>query len=350
MVQESDIRQVLSGVVHPESGVDVVSGGIVAKISTEGGRAVITLTFARARDPFEASIKKQCRLVLEDAFADLAGKVDIIVKAAVEPKAAPKKSEPLEVTNIIAVSSGKGGVGKSTVACNLAIALAKEGYRVGLLDADIYGPSQPKMFGLEDYKPEGERVEGKDMILPAEAYGVKVMSIGFFIPPGDALIWRGAMATNALRQMIHQTLWGGLDFLLIDMPPGTGDVHLTIVQEMKVTGAVIVSTPQQVALADVERGIAMFRADGVGVPVLGLIDNMAWFTPEELPDNRYYIFGRGGAEALAAKEGIDILAHIPIVQGISEGSDSGRPVVESTPALSTYYTDAARKIVDKCVK
>ena len=238
-----------------------------------------------------------------------------------------------------------GGVGKSTVTANLAVALARTGYRTGVLDADIYGPSQPMMFGVEDYRPEGENIEGKEWIVPAEAYGVKVMSIGFFIPPGDALMWRGPMATNALRQMIHQTLWGPLDFLLLDLPPGTGDVHLSVISEMKVDGALIVTTPQRVALADVVRGVHMFRNEKVNIPVLGLVENMAWFTPAELPDNRYYIFGQGEAARLAEREKLPLLASIPLIRSVSEAADSGRPVAAAESPDGKFYDLLAEGVV-----
>jgi ATP-binding protein involved in chromosome partitioning len=249
-----------------------------------------------------------------------------------------------------AVASGKGGVGKSTVTANLAVALNNLGYRVGILDADVYGPSQPKMFGLEGYVPEAEQEEGADYLLPAEARGIRIMSIGFFIKPSDALLWRGAMATNALRQMIHQTRWGELDFLLIDLPPGTGDVHLSILSELRLNGAVIVSTPQQVAVADVLRGIEMFRHSQVGVPVAGIIENMAWFTPAELPENRYYLFGKGGARALAERCGVDFLGEIPIVQSIMEGGDAGTPGSTIDARVEETYRTIARKIVENVMK
>ncbi|MEG1649453.1 MAG: Mrp/NBP35 family ATP-binding protein, partial [Rikenellaceae bacterium] len=222
---------------------------------------------------------------------------------------------------------------------NLAVTLAKAGYKVGIIDADVYGPSQPKMFGCEDYSALGEKVEGKDFIIPVERHGVKIMSIGFFIKPTDALVWRGPMATNALKQIIHQTLWGELDYLLIDLPPGTGDVHLTILAEMKVTGAIIVSTPQKVALADVVRGIAMFKAPNINVPIIGIIENMAWFTPAELPENKYYIFGKDGVKELAARENIKLLAQIPLVQSICEASDNGEPESLTNPIIKSKYQE-----------
>ena len=253
---ENEILDVLHGVQHPELQSDIVSLGMVdgVRIDEEGIR--ITIVFARARDPFAQAIRKRSEEAVASRYPQYAGKISVFVKEAPPKKKNERQTVPLgaddRIRRIVAVSSAKGGVGKSTVTANLAVALAKAGYRTGVLDADIYGPSQPMMFGVEDYRPEGENIEGKEWIVPAEAYGVKVMSIGFFIPPGDALMWRGPMATNALRQMIHQTLWGPLDFLLLDLPPGTGDVHLSVISEMKVDGALIVTTPQRVALADVQ--------------------------------------------------------------------------------------------------
>ena len=249
------------------------------------------------------------------------------------------------VGKVIGIVSGKGGVGKSTVTANLALTLSNMGYRVGVLDADIYGPSQHKMFGVEDYLPDAVQEDGQDYIVPAVSMDIELMSIGFFIQPNDALMWRGAMATSALKQLLHQTMWGGLDFLLIDMPPGTGDIHLTMISEIKLDGAVIVSTPQQIAVADVVRGVEMFRHEQVNVPVLGIIENMAWFTPKELPDNKYYIFGKGGARAYAEEVGVPFLGDIPIVQSIMEGSESGQPSVGVDAEVERYYREIAQKIV-----
>lgn len=251
------------------------------------------------------------------------------------------------VRHIVAVASGKGGVGKSTVAVNLAVALAQLGYSVGLLDADIYGPSIPKMMGVEGTQPQIKGINGQEVIVPVERYGVRMLSIGFFVHPEDAVIWRGPMATSALKQLLVQGEWGESDYLLIDLPPGTGDVHLTIVQELPVTGAVIVSTPQDVALADAVKGISMFQTDKVKVPILGLVENMAWFTPEELPDNRYYIFGNGGCKALAERENIRLLGQIPIVQGIREGGDNGQPVVTDGYSITgKAFLDLAQNLVE----
>ena len=267
--------------------------------------------------------------------------------------AAPQHDAPnphSRVKKVIGVVSGKGGVGKSMTSALLACAMARRGYHCGILDADIYGPSQPKMFGLEGYLPEAEQVDGQDIILPAEAMDMKIMSIGFFVKPSDALLWRGAMAVNALRQMIHQTRWGALDFLLVDLPPGTGDIHLSIISELKIDTAVIVSTPQQIAVADVRRGVEMFRNPQVNIPLAGIVENMAWFTPAELPNNRYYLFGKGGARRFAEENGIDLLGEIPIIQSIMEGADTGTPSVSIDARVEPYYREIADRIVDKVVK
>ena len=248
-----------------------------------------------------------------------------------------------QVKNIIGISSGKGGVGKSTVAANLAVALAKLGYKVGLLDADIFGPSMPKIFQVEDARPYAEKIDGRDMIIPVEKYGVKLLSIGFFVDPDQATLWRGGMASNALKQLIGDAAWGELDYFLIDLPPGTSDIHLTVVQTLAMTGAVVVSTPQAVALADARKGINMFTNDKVNVPILGLVENMAWFTPAELPDNKYYIFGREGAKKLAEEMNVPLLGQIPIVQSICENGDKGTPVAldENTMTGRAFLSLAA---------
>jgi ATP-binding protein involved in chromosome partitioning len=302
--------------------------GMVDDIWIEDNKAGFTLSFKKPNDPFLNSMKKVCIQVLEKELGnDLDFKGNITVKVPERKTPAGKQdAETLkDVKNIIAVASGKGGVGKSTVATNLAISLAKTGAKVGLIDADIYGPSIPKMFNVEGQRPLVRKVNDMDMITPVENFGVKVLSIGFFINPEDALVWRGAMATSALKQLIHQAEWGELDYLVIDLPPGTSDIHLTLVQETSVTGAIIVSTPQDVALADAIKGIRMFTGKHINVPVLGLIENMSWFTPEELPDNKYYIFGKDGCKTLAERENVPLLGQIPIVQSIREGGDYGNP-------------------------
>lgn len=353
MMTQNDIKRLLSAVVHPETRHDIVAAGMVESVNIGDGRISVVLIFAKSRDPFATAIKRQVQQTVEEAYPDFAGNVSVIIKERA-PAASPSQSEQVravggtsQVSNVIAVASGKGGVGKSTVTANLAVTLAAKGYRVGLLDADIYGPSQPTMFGIEGFMPEAVSENGKDMILPPTVLGVKLMSIGFFIKQDDALIWRGAMATNALRQLVHQTAWGELDFLLIDMPPGTGDVHLTIIQELKVSGAVIVTTPQKIATIDVLRGVRMFQADKIEIPVLGIIENMSWFTPAELPENRYYIFGKGGATHLAEQTGLDVLGEIPLVQSVMDGADTGVPVVTTNPVIAGFYDRAAETIINK---
>ena len=346
---EEKIRELLAGIVHPETGRDLASGGMIDSISADSQRIVLPLRFAKTRDPFAAKLKNQAQELHSEAFP--AAQVMVVVR-----EGAPRRAEPANKTTtggigrVIAVASGKGGVGKSTVTANLAVALRNMGYRTGILDADIYGPSQPKMFGVEDYLPEAVHEEGIDQIVPAESMGISLMSIGFFIKPDDALLWRGAMAVNALKQLIHQTRWGRLDFLLADLPPGTGDIHLSIINELKIDTAVIVSTPQQVAVADVRRGVELFRNPQVNIPVAGIVENMAWFTPAELPDNRYYLFGKGGAREFAESHGVDFLGDIPIVQSIMEGSDGGRPASAIDPRVEEHYRDIAGKIVDKLTK
>ena len=333
---ETQIRELLDAIRHPETEQGIVSSGFLEEVKASPERIVAVLRFTKARDPFAAKIRQQAEKRLREAYPSATVTV--------------RKTSTGGIGCILAVASGKGGVGKSTVTANLAVALNNLGYRVGILDADVYGPSQPKMFGLEGYVPEAEQEEGTDYLLPAEARGIRIMSIGFFIKPSDALLWRGAMATNALRQMIHQTRWGELDFLLIDLPPGTGDVHLSILSELRLNGAVIVSTPQQVAVADVLRGIEMFRHSQVGVTVAGIIENMAWFTPAELPENRYYLFGKGGARALAERCGVDFLGEIPIVQSIMEGGEAGTPGSTIDARVEETYRTIARKIVENVMK
>jgi len=319
------IINALKHVVHPAVGKHIVDLNMVSNAHINGLDVDLTLTFAKAQDPMKNTIAKACEKALRFyVHPDIEPHIHI---TTMQPLPDISKKQNLRAKNIIAVASGKGGVGKSTVAVNLAVALSKMTYSVGLLDADIYGPSIPKMLGVEDMQPKVKGGEGCEMIVPVERYGIRMLSIGFFVRPEDALIWRGPMATNAIKQLVHQSEWNDLDYFLIDLPPGTGDVHLTIVQELPVTGAIIVSTPQEVALADAVKGINMFRTEKVNVPILGLVENMAWFTPEELPDNRYYIFGNGGCKALAERENIPLMGQIPIVQNIREGGDNGQPVV-----------------------
>lgn len=319
------IMDALSTVTYPGTKKNLVESGMVADNLRINGMAVeFSLVFPRETDPFLKSTVKAAEAAIHYYVSN-----DVEVKISVETTAKPRpevgKMLP-GVKNIIAVSSGKGGVGKSTVAANLAIALARLGYRVGLLDTDIFGPSMPKMFKVEDTRPYAVNKDGRDLIEPIQKYGVKLLSIGFFVNPDTATLWRGGMASNALKQLIADADWDELDFFILDTPPGTSDIHLTLLQTLAITGAVIVSTPQSVALADARKGIDMYRNEKVNVPILGLIENMAWFTPAELPENRYYIFGREGCKNLAKEMGVPLLAQIPLVQSICESGDSGEPV------------------------
>ncbi len=343
------VLDALTHVIYPEVEKDIVTLKMVENVQIEGNTIRFTIVIPTANSPFQNSIKRACTEVLQ-IYIDRNVKVDITFRAKPVEKQAKHTQESISfphVKNIVAVASGKGGVGKSTIAVNLAVALAKLGYKVGLIDADIYGPSIPKMLNTEDAKPEFQLVDGKEMILPVEKYGVKALSIGFFVKAEDALVWRGPMATNALKQLISDTLWGELDYMLIDLPPGTSDIHLTLVQETALTGAIIVSTPQDVALADAIKGISMFRGKQVNVPILGLVENMAWFTPAELPNNRYYIFGKEGVKNLAAKLNIPLLGQIPLIQGIREDGDNGTP---SALDLSTINGQSFNILAKEVVK
>ena len=304
----------------------------------------VTLEFLRDTDPFLKSTVKAA----ESAIKYHCGQnVEVTIETEFKNKPRPEVGKMLPgVKNIIAVSSGKGGVGKSTVAANLAIALARLGYKVGLLDTDIFGPSMPKMFGVENEQPYAVRVDGRDLICPIEKYGVKLLSIGFFVSPTTATLWRGGMASNALKQLIADADWGELDYFILDTPPGTSDIHLTLLQTLAITGAVIVSTPQQVALADARKGVDMYRNEKVNVPILGLVENMAWFTPAELPENRYYIFGREGCKQLAEELDVPLLAQIPIVQSICENGDNGTPAALSSDTMTGLaFVNLAQAVV-----
>ena len=321
------ILDALTNVRYPGTGKNLVEAGMVEdNIRIEGMKVSFSLVFEKPTDPFIKSVVKAAETaILTYVSRDIEIQGNISVKTMQTPR--PEVTQLLpQVKNIVGISSGKGGVGKSTVSANLAVALAKLGYKVGLLDADVFGPSMPKMFQVEDARPYAEKVDGREMIVPVEKYGVKLLSIGFFVDPDQATLWRGGMASNALKQLIGDALWGELDYFLIDLPPGTSDIHLTVVQTLAMTGAVVVSTPQDVALADARKGINMFTNEKVNVPILGLVENMAWFTPAELPENKYYIFGKEGAKRLAEEMNVPLLGQIPIVQSIREGGDNGRPV------------------------
>ena len=344
------IIDALATVTYAGTKKNLVESGMVADTpvvaplnSAEGGdprwKVTVVLEFPRDTDPFlkstvkaaEAAIKYHCRQAADGSPEDI--EVEIQTEFKSKPRPEVGKLLP-QVKNIVAVSSGKGGVGKSTVSANLAIALARLGYKVGLLDTDIFGPSMPKMFDCEDARPYAINVDGRDLIEPIEKYGVKLLSIGFFVSPDTATLWRGGMATNALKQLIADADWGELDYFILDTPPGTSDIHLTLLQTLAITGAVIVSTPQQVALADARKGIDMYRNEKVNVPILGLVENMAWFTPAELPENRYYIFGKEGCKRLAEEMQVPLLAQIPLVQSICESGDEGAPVATKVDTMT----------------
>ncbi len=338
------VTDALKLIKFPGSDKDIISLDMVRNMKIEGKKIAFDLVFQKSDDPNIIPLKKACVaniLRFVDKDAQIKGNIKVKAVHIVEaPSVLPN------VTNIIAVASGKGGVGKSTISSNLAVALAKAGKKVGLIDADIYGPSVPKMFGAEDANPILVQVDGKDRIEPYERYGVKMLSIGFFVDPAQATVWRGPMASNALKQMIEEGNWGELDFVLIDLPPGTSDIHLTLVQTVPVTGAIVVSTPQDVALADAIKGINMFEGAGVNVPILGLVENMAWFTPAELPNNKYYIFGKEGCKKLAEEKNIKLLGQIPIVQSIREGGDSGEPAALDEDSLTGMaFADLADKLM-----
>lgn len=343
------IKEALATVRYPGTGKDIISMGMLEDDIRICGESVsFSLIFEKQTDPFLKSILKSA----EAAIRQKAG-ADVQVQINVKTRQQPVEEKPLlpGVKNIIAVASGKGGVGKSTIAANLAVALARQGYKVGLLDADIFGPSMPKMFQVEDARPYAEQVNGVDLIVPVEQYGIKLLSIGFFVDPGQAVLWRGAMASNALKQLIGEANWGELDYFLIDMPPGTSDIHLTLVQTLGLTGAVVVSTPQEVALADARKGIDMFANPKVNVPLLGLVENMSWFTPAELPQNRYYIFGKEGCRHLAEEMGVPLLGQIPIVQSICEGGDNGCPVaLDGSTVIGKAFDDLASAVVESTAR
>jgi len=351
---KSEILKALSTISAPGEGQNLVESGAVKNVQVFGDEVVVDVTI---NNPSLQAKKKTEVSILQVIHSEVHPKAKIKVNISV---AAPEKTEnsnlikgkPIPgIKNIIAVASGKGGVGKSTVTANLAVSLAKMGFEVGLLDADIYGPSQPLMFDVENEKPLAIDVDGKSKMKPVSNYGVKLLSIGFFTEKDQAVIWRGPMAAKALNQMIFDAHWGELDFLIVDLPPGTGDIHLSIMQSLPITGAVVVSTPQEVALADARKGIAMFAQDTIQVPVLGIIENMSYFTPAELPENKYYIFGEGGAKHLAERTGVALLGEIPLVQSVREAGDVGRPAAlqDHTP-VSGAFESLTKEVVSELVK
>lgn len=340
-----NVTDALRSVIFPGSTQDIVSLDMVQEIRIAGKAINFSLVFQRSDDPNIDTLVSMCEETLEKQLGN-----DIQVRGNIAVKYIHDMQRPIlpGVKNIIAIASGKGGVGKSTVAVNLSVALANRGFTVGLIDADIFGPSIPKMFGAEGERPAADTSEKRDLIVPVEKFGVKFLSIGFFVAPENALIWRGPMASNALKQLITDGKWGPLDYLLIDLPPGTSDIHLTLVQTVPVTAAIIVTTPQDVALADVIKGVNMFQSKSVNVPVLGLVENMSWFTPAELPENKYYIFGKDGGKKLASELGLVLLGQIPLVQSIREGGDEGMPAALNNQTVTGMaFSELAEKVVEQ---
>lgn len=349
-LKRDQVLEALSNVIEPDLKKDIVSQNLIEDLVIEGNKISLTVNVVNpamhARKRMQEAVKFTLNRVLGDDV-----EIETTVKGLPqEAKNARRKILP-EVKNIIAVASGKGGVGKSTVASNLAAGLAKQGFKVGLVDADIYGPSMPTMFDVVGERPTAIEVEGEKKMVPVMSYGIQIMSIGFFTDPNDAVVWRGPMASKALTQMFTDTHWGALDYMIVDLPPGTGDIHLSLVQTVPLDGAVIVSTPQEVALSDARKGVTMFDMDNIKVPVIGLIENMSWFTPAELPENKYYIFGRDGVKNLAQGMGKTFLGHVPLVQSVRESGDIGRPAVfqENTP-ISEAFDELVRKFVEETKK
>ncbi len=344
MITKEAVLEALSNVQEPDLGKDLVTLNMISDIEIDGKKVSFRVMLTTPACPLKAMIEKACINAIHH-LVDKDAEVNVIMDARVNTNRKDNQSVLPGVKNIIMVASGKGGVGKSTVSVNLAIGLAREGAKVGLLDADIYGPSVPIMMGIRDERPKMTEVNGEAMIVPIEKYGIKVMSIGFLIDEKQAVIWRGPMASSALKQFITGVYWQELDYLIIDLPPGTGDVHLTMVQTVPVTGAVIVSTPQAVAAADARKAIMMFKQPQINVPILGIVENMAYFTPQELPDNKYYIFGKGGAKQMAEQFDLPCLGEIPIVQSIREGGDKGVPAVMDDNSVSgRAFADLARHV------
>lgn len=348
-LDKKDILKALESITIAGEGKNMVESGAVTNVVTFGDEIIVDLVLhtpamhikKRAEDDIKKTIHE---LVSKDAKIKVNIKVETPEANTIKGKSIPG------IKNIIAVASGKGGVGKSTVTANLAVTLAKMGFKVGILDADIYGPSMPIMFDVESEKPISVTVDGKSKMKPVESYEVKILSIGFFTAPSQAVIWRGPMASKALNQMIFDADWGELDFMLLDLPPGTGDIHLSIVQSLPITGVVVVSTPQAVALADAKKGVSMFTSESINVPVLGIIENMAYFTPEELPENKYYIFGKEGAKNLAEDLNVPFLGEVPIVQSIREAGDYGRPAALQTGSvIEKVFEEITRKVVQEVV-
>lgn len=347
MITKELVLDALSNVIEPDLGKDLVTLNMIEDVEVDGKKVSFTVVLTTPACPMKDMIHNACENAIIH-FVDKEAEVDITMTARVTSKRGGARGLLPGVQNIIAVASGKGGVGKSTVAANLAVALAEMGAKVGLVDADIYGPSMPIMFDVVNERPMVRNVDGQSKIVPVESYGVKLLSIGFFADTNQAIVWRGPMASKALQQMFSDADWGDLDYMIIDLPPGTGDIHLSLVQAVPVTGAVIVTTPQAVALADARKGVDMFKMEAINVPVLGLVENMAWFTPKELPENKYYIFGQDGGKHLAEHLGVPLLGQIPLVQSIREAGDAGRPAIlqDGTPNAKAFL-DLAQNVAQQ---
>jgi ATP-binding protein involved in chromosome partitioning len=345
------VLSALSNTTLPNEGRDIVESGCVKNIQIFGTDIELDVEIKIPTLQYKKAVELACiKAINEHAFDKAKVKVNFTVNAPTISKQI--KGDPIPgVKNIIAVSSGKGGVGKSTISANLAVGLAELGYKVGVIDADIYGPSMHIMFGLQGSQPTSIVVDGKTKIKPVEAYGVKLLSIGFFAQSQQAVVWRGPMASKALNQLLWDTSWGDLDYLIVDLPPGTGDIHLSLVQSIPVTGAVVVSTPQDIALADAKKGVSMFQMESIDVPVLGIVENMSYFTPAELPENKYYIFGKEGAKDLADQIGVDFLGQIPLVQSVREASDAGRPaVLQEKTTIAVEFISMTKNIIESINK
>jgi ATP-binding protein involved in chromosome partitioning len=349
-IDRKEVLKALEQITVPGEGANMVESGAVQNVLAFGDEVVVEITITNPAMQARKKVETEITNIIKTTISEEA-KVKVNVKVVAPEKTEIKGKQIPGIKNIVAISSGKGGVGKSTVTANVAVSLSKMGFKVGVLDADVYGPSIPMMFDVENARPLAETIDGKSKMKPVENYGVKILSIGFFTKPDQAVIWRGPMAAKALNQLIFDAAWGELDFLLLDLPPGTGDIHLSIMQSLPITGAVVVSTPQNVALADAKKGVAMFQQDSINVPVLGIVENMAYFTPAELPENKYYIFGEGGAKNLATDLNIPFLGELPIVQSIREAGDLGRPAgMQEGTEVEEIVTDITRNIVTQVIK
>jgi ATP-binding protein involved in chromosome partitioning len=347
MITKEKVLEALSNVMEPDLGKDLVTLNMIKDIVIDGKKIKFTVILTTPACPLKEQIRKACENAII-YYLDKDAEVTVEMTANVTSKRADERPLLPQVKNIIAVTSGKGGVGKSTIASNLAVSLAKTGAKVGLVDADIYGPSIPIMFDVVEEKPLLKTIDGQSYMIPVESHGVKILSIGFFADTSQAIVWRGPMASKALTQLFRDAHWGELDYMIIDLPPGTGDIHLTLVGSIPLTGAVVVSTPQQVALSDAEKGVAMFQIPSINVPVLGIIENMSYFTPEELPENKYYIFGKDGAKHLAEKIGVPLLGQVPLVQSIREAGDAGRPAgLQNNTIVSDIFDKIAGRVAQE---